>query len=174
MQQSKNSTRALFISCSAFVGFLLSSCSSIVHSGSRTVSINSQPAGAAVTVTKANDGTLVHSGVTPLTVSLDPKGGFFKGQSYAVRFRLAGYKTEEVMIRPQLSGWYFGNLVVGGLVGMLIVDPVTGSMWNLTPDQIDRKLTSQQTALLKTGDGFVVSLVSELSEAERSKMVRIN
>jgi hypothetical protein len=44
-----------------------------------------------------------------------------------------------------VSGWYFGNLAFGGVIGMLIVDPLTGAMYNLTPDKIDQPLTGSQT-----------------------------
>ncbi len=151
-----------------------SGCASIVHSGSRTVTVNSQPAGATVTILKADTGAAVHSGATPLTVSLDPKRGYFKGQSYTVRMELDGYRTEEVILRPQLSGWYIGNVLFGGLIGLVIVDPLTGSMWNLSPDKLDRPLTANQAELLRTGSGFMVSLLADTTPEERAQMVRIN
>jgi hypothetical protein len=132
------------------------------------------PAGAKTTFTKSGTADTVHSGVTPFTVSLDPKRGYFKGQSYTVRFELDGYRTDEVVIRSEMSGWYWGNLVFGGLIGMLVVDPLTGSMWNLSPDKLDRSLNPQQVAALKSGSGFIVTLVSEVSEAERARMTKIN
>lgn len=36
-----------------------------------------------------------------------------------------------------MNGWYIGNLLFGGIIGLLIVDPATGAMWTLIP----RKLT---------------------------------
>ena len=149
-------------------------CASIVHSGSRTVSINSQPPGAAVTISKSDSKVSVHSGTTPMTVSLDPKRGFFKGQSYTVRLDLAGYKSDEIELKATVSGWYFGNIVFGGLIGILIVDPATGAMWNISPENIDRPLGTEQAAVIQSGDGFMVSLLSEISETERAKMQRIN
>jgi hypothetical protein len=77
-------------------------------------------------------------------------------------------------VRAELSGWYFGNLVFGGIIGMLIVDPLTGSMWNLTPDHIDEKLDATTAEIIRSGRGFVVRLVSDLTPAERARMVRIN
>ena len=166
--------------CALGVAFLLgltvlaSGCASIVHGGSRTVNVSSRPSGAKATIVRADSGVAVHSGTTPLTVSLDPKRGFFKGQSYLVRFELDGYRSEEVVLTPQLSGWYFGNIVFGGLIGMLIVDPATGSMWNLTPDRLDRELTTQQASVLRDGDGFLIALLSETTDVERAQMVKLN
>ena len=55
-------------------------CASIVHGGNRNLIVNSTPSGAKVTVTKDGTDLAVHSGTTPLTVVLDPKRGYFKGQ----------------------------------------------------------------------------------------------
>ena len=107
-------------------------------------------------------------------VVLDPKRGYFKGQAYRLKFELTGYQPAEVVVRPALSGWYFGNIVFGGLIGMLVVDPITGSMWNLTPDKIEQSLTPAQASLLRQGHGFMVVLVAEATPAERASMVRVN
>lgn len=149
-------------------------CASIVHGGARPISINSQPSGAKVLITKADTGAPVHSGVTPLTVSLEPKRGFFKGQSYFLKLEMAGYKTAGVSIRSELSGWYFGNIVFGGLIGMLIVDPATGAMWNLSPDKIEQTLSAEQAGIIRSQNGFVVALVEQTTAGERANMVRVN
>ncbi len=174
MKSSPNSVCAIGAAVLLGVAVLASGCASIVHSGPRSLTFNTDPAGARVTISRNDTGEVVHTGTTPLTVSLNPKLKFFRGQNYAVRFELAGYRTDEVQVRSELSGWYFGNLIFGGLIGMLIVDPATGAMWNLTPDQITRPLSAEQATLLKSGEGFLVTLVNEVSEAERAAMVRIN
>ena len=53
---------------------------------------------------------------------------------------MAGYYPSETQIRPQFNPWYVGNVVVGGLIGLVIVDPLTGAVWNLHPTTIDRNL----------------------------------
>jgi len=174
MQIQPTTLRAFCAVSLVSVAVLLNGCASIVHGGSRTITVSTQPSGAKATITKYGTGDAVHSGLTPLTVSLSPRRGYFKGQSYSVRLELAGYKTDEVLIRSELSGWYWGNIIFGGLIGMIAVDPATGAMWNLSPDKLDRTLSAQQAELLKTGDGFMVALVSELSDAERARMVRIH
>ena len=109
-----------------------------------------------------------------MTVSLEPKRGFFSGQTYKVRLELQGYRTDEIVLRPQLSGWYLGNILFGGLIGLLIVDPATGAMWNITPERVDRPLTAQQAEYLKSGKGFLVTLLAETTESERTAMSKIN
>jgi hypothetical protein len=57
---------------------------------------------------------------------------------------------------------------------MVVVDPLTGSMWNIEPDHIEQKLSASQAAIIRNRTGFVVVLVSELTSHEREHMARIN
>ena len=34
-------------------------------------------------------------------------------------------------LEADLNGWYFGNIVFGGFIGLLIVDLVTGAMYRI-------------------------------------------
>jgi hypothetical protein len=151
-------------------------CASIVHGGNRNISVATQPPGATASVRKSGGNIMDVVAVekTPCTISLDPKRSYFSGQSYTLRLELPGYQPTEVELTPKMSGWYWGNLVLGGLIGMLAVDPATGAMWNIAPDKIDRTLASGQSALIKNKTGFVVVLESELTPAERQHMVRLN
>jgi hypothetical protein len=151
-------------------------CASIVHGGNRDIAISTQPTGATASVRKSG-GTVtdvVAVEKTPCVISLDPKKGYFSGQSYTLRLEMPGYKATEVELTPKMSGWYWGNLLLGGLIGMLAVDPATGAMWNIAPDKIDRTLANGQSALIKNKTGFLVVLESELTPAERAQMVRLN
>lgn len=154
-------------------GLFSGGCASIVHSGNRSISINTEPVGAKATISK-QDGEVVTVQTTPCTVSLDPKKRYFVGQPYVLRLELAGYKSTQVELKPTMSGWYFGNIIFGGLIGMVAVDPVTGSMWNIEPSKIQQKLTAEQATLIKNKHGFVVVLVSDLTAGERSGMQKIN
>jgi len=174
MRTTTGTTRALGVIILTTTVALSSGCASIFNGGNRKISVSSQPAGAKVSVTKVGLGELVQTGTTPLTVSLDPRRGYFKPQAYTIKFELAGYKTIEITLRPEISGWYFGNILLGGLIGMVVVDPLTGSMWNLAPDKIEQTLSTEQAALIKEQNGFVVVLVSQVSERERANMIRIN
>lgn len=168
-----HSVRLVFGTALLAAGLNLTGCASIVHGGNRNVTITTQPSGAKAYVRKAS-GEVVTIQTTPCTVSLDPKKGYFKGQTYVVKFELAGHQTTEIELRPTLSGWYFGNIVFGGLIGMIAVDPVTGSMWNIEPQNIQHSLTESQASLIKNKEGFVVVLASDLSPAEREHMTKLN
>lgn len=151
-------------------------CASIVHGGNRDIAVATRPTGATVSVRKSGGSVMdvVAVDKTPCTVSLDPKKGYFSGQSYTLRLEMPGYKPTEVELTAKMSGWYWGNLLFGGLIGMLAVDPATGAMWNIAPDKIDRKLINGESAMIQNKAGFLVVLEADLTSNERQHMVRLN
>ena len=114
---------------------LLSGCCSIVDSKYETVTFNSN-------VDKANlkimnrHGIVVYSGTTPTSVSLDKRNGYFSGETYTLRTEKEGYTSNERILDTRLNGWYWGNILFGGLIGMLIVDPATGAMWTFKDENV--------------------------------------
>jgi len=49
-----------------------------------------------------------------------------------------GYKRFETTLNTRVSAWYVGgNILFGGLIGWLIVDPLTGGMWTISPEEVD-------------------------------------
>ena len=135
--------------------------------------IGPKPAGAKVSIYDRND-VLVETNTTPFVAQLPTKYGYFKGQKYRLVFELAGHAPAEVSLESSLSGWYFGNLVFGGLIGMLIVDPLTGAMYNLSPGKIEQPLSAEQAQVVREGKGFLVVLASQATDNERAAMVRVN
>jgi hypothetical protein len=107
-------------------------------------------------------------------VDVPLKYGYFKGQTYRLVFEMPTYATAELTLGSSVSGWYFGNLVLGGLIGMLIVDPLTSAMYNLTPDKVQQPLTASQAEVIRNGKGVLVVLVSQTTQGERAAMVRVN
>ena len=118
----------------------------LVQGRPRTVQINSNPSGANFTVFD-KEGKQVESRTTPATVRLDRCHGFFNGEDYKVAFESAGYYPGEMHIHSKLNGWYFGNILAGGAIGFFFVDPLTGAMWNLSPNGVTYNLVSSTTAL---------------------------
>ena len=107
-------------------------CASIVSKTNYPVAIDSAPSGVSFFVTDASGGR-VHSGTTPATVTLNTKGGYFKSQAYTIHLERPGMPVQKHAIRTGVDGWYWGNLLLGGLIGMLIVDPLTGAMYRMPP-----------------------------------------
>ncbi len=115
----------------AFILASLTGCASIVNDKIHPVAINSNPP-ADFVITNRN-GIEVSSGRTPQTVALSGGAGYFKGENYSVKFKKDGFNDSVTSINSDLSGWYFGNLAFGGVIGFLLVDPLTGAMWDLQP-----------------------------------------
>lgn len=114
----------------AATAVFLNGCASIVSDSTYPVSVQSSPAGASYEVTN-EAGMLVSSGVTPGQVTLKAGAGFFDGELYRISYKKDGYQDQVTMVDTEVDGWYWGNIIFGGLIGMLIVDPATGSMYKL-------------------------------------------
>lgn len=132
----------------AAVAVLLSGCASIFNGSTQTVTVNSDPAGAAVTVTNSA-GLKVHTGTTPATFQLTRGKGYFRSENYTISLQKDGFAAKEISVTGNVSGWYFGNILIGGLIGMLAVDPLTGAMYSF-PDSVSEKLEANAA---KTAEG---------------------
>lgn len=123
-----------------------SGCASIVDGGSdKSVSIKTNPAGATVTIINKKQET-IFTQTTPTIVSLD-RGGFFVPAEYKLHFEYPGYYPRDVKVKSTVDGWYLGNVIFGGVLGLLIVDPGTGAMWTLSPRQVTWNLVPHTTEL---------------------------
>jgi hypothetical protein len=123
---------------------ILSSCASIVSKSSYPISINSSPSEAKITI-KDKKGIEIYTGTTPATLKLKAGAGFFSKARYQVTFEKQGYDKKVVPIEFKLDGWYFGNLLFGGPIGLLIVDPATGAMFKLETEFLNETLTKSVT-----------------------------
>jgi hypothetical protein len=126
---------------------MLSGCASIVAGSHRDINIKSTPPDAAVSIQERKSKQVVHKGQTPFIVPLSTRGGYFKSKQYDVTISKDGYVNKTINIDSFLSGWYAGNVILWpfAVIGGLIIDPLTGAMWSLTPKDINAILeTSEQ------------------------------
>jgi len=154
------------------ISILVFSCASIVSKTARQITINSSPDNAEFII-KDEKGIVVHRGKTPATVTLKTGEGYFKGKEYTVLIRKEGYEEQSVVIRKELNGWYLGNILFGGLIGLLVVDPLTGAMWTLTPQDINVNLNQRQARINNGSLTLSVIQLQDLPEELRHKMIRI-
>jgi hypothetical protein len=150
----------------------LCSCASIVSKSSRPVTITSSPSGAKVTLSKSS-GVAIQTGETPMTVTLETSNGFFSKAKYQVEASKPGYETARTEIAAGVNGWYFGNLLFGGVIGMLIVDPATGAMWKLE-DVYSVNLPSAKKISLKNGKSVNAIELAQVPLHLRNSLVRVN
>jgi hypothetical protein len=110
---------------------LLSGCASIVSGGPEIVTINSNPPEAKMTICNDRTKQCMAIGQTPYTATLDRSQGFFTPARYSIKCEKPGFDAAERTLSAGMNGWYVGNIVFGGLIGLLIVDPATGAMWDI-------------------------------------------
>jgi hypothetical protein len=125
---------------------IFSGCASIVSKSSYPISIMSTPSEAKIVI-KDKNGIEIYSGQTPATLKLKSGSGFFGKARYQVTFTKEGYDTKTVPVEFKLDGWYFGNLLLGGVIGMLIVDPATGAMYKLETEFLNETLVQSTTSV---------------------------
>jgi len=122
-------TRALIGATS----ILLTGCATVMHGTQQDVGFGSVPTSAKITVDNQRSAT------TPTVMKLSRK------DNHVVRIELDGYLPYEATLTRGVSGWVWGNLVIGGLVG-LAVDAISGGLYKLTPEQMTATLSKQSSA----------------------------
>lgn len=109
-------------------------CATIVTGGGedQAVRFASTPPGARVFVDNSDIGK------TPMSFRLTRK------DDHQVRMELAGYKNYEKEIKSGFNGWMFGDIILGGIIG-LIVDLASGSNPALSPSNVSAKLVKDDS-----------------------------
>lgn len=148
---------------------IFSSCASIVSKSSWPLTVNTNPNGAKVEITDKK-GVVVYNGNTPATMSLKSGAGFFSKQSYKVKLTLDGYGEKIIPVECTLNGWYIGNIVFGGLIGLLIVDPATGAMYKLDREVINETFTKTTSS---NEPSLRIMNINDLPESMKTHLVCI-
>ena len=157
------------LACIMIISF--SGCASIVGKDVFPIMITSNPDGANIII-QDEKGKKVFSGRTPTTVTLSAGESYFHAKSYNITFSKPGYADQYVVVKATLSGWYYGNALFGGLIGLLIVDPITGKMWKL-PTDVSANL-SPELSLNQNQSILKIMTLSQVPDNLRKSMVRIN
>lgn len=122
----------------------LSGCASIVSGRTATVAIDSVPSNAQVVIHDKH-GNQVITTTTPASVELRRKDKFIWPAKYTATIDKPGYKTATVPIDSKINPWIVGNVVVGGVIG-LVVDNATGAAWKPKVASIQQPLEPMYVA----------------------------
>lgn len=126
----------------ALAALLLPSCATIVSDTSTLLHIDSNASEARVRVLDAEERP-VFEGVTPCHVEVENGAGYWKGARYVVEVEKDGYLPGRVELESELNPAFFGNaLLPGGLIGSLLIDPLSGAMFELAQDRLLVELDS--------------------------------
>lgn len=150
-----------------------SSCASIVSKSVWPVSVDSNPTGATVTIFN-RERQQVYKGTAPATMFLRSGAGFFKKESYLVRFELDGYPTREIPLECGVNGWYWGNILLGGIIGMLIVDPATGAMYKPNTAFVQENMARNPAGSLNANPSLKICSIGEIPKDMETQLVKIN
>ncbi len=149
---------------------LLPSCATIIRGGgTQKVAVDSQPNGLEFSVIDG-EGKVVSSGKTPETITLDTGRGYFKAASYTIQVKRGRKVVGEQTITGTTSGWYFGNILIGGLIGSLVVDPLTGAMYKL-PKTVT--ISTKSTASHSQQRTLNIASIDTLTPEQRVSLVRL-
>lgn len=151
---------------------LSASCASIVSKTSYPVTVDSTPRDANVTI-KNRHGEQVYSGKTPALVKLKSGAGFFQNAKYAITISKDGFTSKTVELKATLNGWYFGNIIFGGVIGLLIVDPATGAMYRLNQLDVNETLQTESKTAATEVPKLRIYDINEIPESWKSKMVAV-
>lgn len=153
---------------------LATGCASILKGSGQQISFQSEPPDAKVVITDIRQDKQIQVGSTPFTTTLKRGAGYFKKAKYNVTIEKPGYQTEAIVLEGTPGGWYIGgNLLFGGGMGWLIVDPATGAMWTLEPSDVSVTL-KKTTALGPRDEGLTVALRADLPEKLAGKLKPVN
>lgn len=126
---------------------LLTSCATIMHGTRQKVGISSSPSNACLWVDR------MFVGNTPMIVEMT------RSDDHSVRLELEGFEPYEAVFTKKLSGWVFGNIIFGGVIG-LAVDAISGGIYKLTPDQIQAEMRSNSMYSKSSDDSFITIVLN--------------
>lgn len=124
----------------------LTSCATIFTKSAYPVRFNSDPQGARITITN-KAGRIIYTGETPAKVKLKAAAGYMSREEYTIEFAKEGYDSKITYLTANLDGVYFANLLLGGFIGMLIVDPASGAMYKIADKEINEQLKPKQAEI---------------------------
>ena len=119
--------KSIYVFATLILVVLIYGCGTIMHGTSQDVGLSSNPSNAKVTI----DG--IPSGNTPVIVSLSRK------DNHSVMIELEGFYPYSNTLTGSVTGWVWGNILFGGLIG-LAVDAISGGLYVLNPEQVAAEL----------------------------------
>ena len=90
------------------------------------------------------------------------------GERYAITFSRSDYQEQTVYLTAKIDGWYWGNILFGGLIGFLVIDPLTGAMYKLDKETVAVTLEKKGDTALNIVD------INTLSKDQKDRLIKLN
>jgi hypothetical protein len=153
---------------------ILSGCATIMgQSAPEALNVRSAPDQATIVITDES-GTKIFEGKTPTSLPLEKKKAFFSGKKYTVTISKDGHAERTVTVDTKVNGWYIANVLFGGVIGLLIVDPATGAMWTLDTKEINVTLEASKPNAATAPNNLRIVLLNDIPESLRDRMVQVS
>jgi hypothetical protein len=130
---------------------LVARCASIISGRRSEVAFNTYPPGAHVSIHDRR-GQRVASFNSPGVANLKRQGRFFMPAHYTATISAPGYQTAQVPIGSTLNPWLLGNVLIGGIPG-LVIDSATGAAWKPKRDEVNQNLMPFEGPVFSGTDG---------------------
>lgn len=144
-------------------GWMATGCATILNGNHQDLTVTSQPEALCVTINGEP------YGATPVVASLP------RGATYLVQIRQDSYLPYEMTVVPVTNQMIWGNLVLGGLIGMA-VDGATKAAYEHQPSRVHAyfPVSVGQAMTHKTEDCPVSMAILEerRRKAEKTQMVK--
>jgi hypothetical protein len=141
---------------------LFTGCASMICGPQQSVSINTRPNHSEVMIYDSR-GEIIYKNTTPCVAKLDRRSpDYLESASYVILVKREGYAPVQIPLSGSVNRAYLANILFGGLG--LIIDPLTGSMWTLSPSNIDPKLAPDNTAFFSHDQGLMICLKEEVPQ----------
>lgn len=132
---------------------IVNGCASIFNGNASMLNIMTNPENATVTIKGSQSGEKIVQH-TPCNITLN------KGSDYMVKIEFAGYQSENIIIRREIAGWFWGNILLGGVIGM-VIDYATNNMWTHAPTNINLDLSKLSSLPETISIEYPVTLLME-------------
>lgn len=135
------------------------------------ISVDSDPEGAIVLILDKKDKE-IFKGTTPAAVKLNSGSGYMSKAFYTVKISAPGFEERIIPIVYKLNEWYVGNILLGGLIGLLIVDPISGAMWKLDSQPVIYANLKQVSSTAQAPELKIMN-ISDVPDYLKDKLVRV-
>ena len=132
---------------------IFGSCSSIINGSKQNISIRANPLEAEIYI----DGELAGSGTASVKLQ--------RGKDHVIEAKMDGYRTAKLTTDKSLTGWFWGNCILGGAIGM-VIDLITGSAYDVDPEHVVMNLERNKACIEKRANELLgeVKVISPLCE----------